>query len=244
MKSDKKIISNILLMSQSYTEYLASFLTWAKDTVSAPYRVIVDKAYDGYYNGISDDNQIQRVFPKSTTTESLLSYFSHPTEIYKRIYLGSAINAASEETLKQLNIKFIVNVTEEISNYHPNSFTYYNIKIRDDNKQSIKKHFLESFNKIEEFLNNNPDGNILVHCFKGASRSATIVINYVSKKEGIDVTQVLSDIKKKRPIVNITSKYLEDLNDLIYDDEDGHVADGHVADGHVVENEDQKESEL
>jgi protein-tyrosine phosphatase len=112
--------------------------------------------------------------------------------------------------LKDLNIKYIVNVSAEISNYYPDHFTYYQIPIRDNNAESIRPHFQESFEKIDSFLEKN-DGNVFVHCFMGASRSATIVANYISRKTNDDITTILVNLKKQRPVVNLTNQFVSDL---------------------------------
>jgi len=176
--------------------------------ILAPIRVFNDKIYDYIYLQ-STKNEIHRMYSTNVFTE-YFTFFCKPHEIYPRIFLGSACNAASYKILKDHNIKFIINVSAEISNYYPKDFEYYQILIRDDNNESIHKYFDITYDVIENFINTK-EGNILIHCFMGASRSATIVANYVSKKTGNNITQIIDDMKNKRNVVNPTYQYLNDL---------------------------------
>lgn len=154
---------------------------------------------------------IRRFNPPTNFFTSYAYFFSNPTKVDQGLYLGSAYNAACWYTLEHYNIKYVVNVTSEIDNYYQHcGITYYRISIKDDNNESIKPHFESSFEKIDEFLNKK-DGNVLVHCYMGASRSATIVAHYLAKKTESDVTDVIDVLIQKRPIVNPTHKLITDL---------------------------------
>lgn len=163
-----------------------------------------------------------RINASKNIFEEYIHFCSGPTKVYPInennknnkhtpcIYLGSAYNAACYYTLKEYNIKYIINVTEEISNYYEKSITYYRIAIRDDNCQSIKPFLQESYDTIKRFLAEKK-GNILVHCYMGKSRSATVVANFISTETGENVTVVLNNLMAVRPIVNPTEKFASDL---------------------------------
>jgi len=162
----------------------------------------------------NEKHNIERLYPKKNNFTEYLSdqmfFFAEPTLVYPCVYLGSTYNALLWQTLVDNNIKYIINVTNEITNYYPKYITYYQIPIKDNNNESMQPYFDESFNKIEEFLNNN-DGNVLVHCFFGASRSVTIIIDYLRRKTGKSVDEILIEIKKLRPIINPTHQFIQDL---------------------------------
>jgi hypothetical protein len=181
--------------------------------ILVPIRVFKDKIYN-VINKDSNNNmkKIERIFPKNNITE-YYTFFGPPTEIFPRIFLGSAYNAASYDILISNNIKFIINVTDEITNYYPDHFVYYNIKIADNNNDSIYQYLEESFKLINDFLELN-DGNILIHCFMGASRSASIAANYISKQTNTDITDVINDMKYKRDVVNPTQQFFTDLHEI------------------------------
>lgn len=155
--------------------------------------------------------KMMRLYPPTNMFFGYAHFFSSPTKVHDGLYLGSAYNASCWYTLEKLNIKYVVNVTVEISNYYESSgIIYYRIPIRDDNNESIQSYFDESCNKIEEFLSKK-DGNVLVHCYMGASRSATIVARYIAKKKEIDIVDVLAYLTEMRPIVNPTHQFMLDL---------------------------------
>jgi len=158
-----------------------------------------------------ETKKMMRLYPPTNMLFGYAYFFSSPTKVHDGLYLGSAYNASCWYTLEKLNIKYVVNVTAEISNYYESSgIIYYRIPIRDDNNESIQSYFDESCNKIEEFLSKK-DGNVLVHCYMGASRSATIVARYIAKKKEIDIVDVLANLTKIRPIVNPTHQFMLDL---------------------------------
>ena len=151
-----------------------------------------------------------RVFPKISSIEQMKWFYGEPTHIIDNLYIGSAFNAANKYILDKYNIKYIINVTEDISNYYPNDIHYVNYKLKDNNKESIIKYFKHSYKKIKEFQKRN-DGNILIHCFMGASRSATILAYYVMLKENKSPMEAYHSLRSKRHIVNPTKLLCKEL---------------------------------
>lgn len=188
-----------------------SVLERSVNALIAPLRVLKDKVYDATTKN-PDTNEIIRLYPKNIICE-YTTFFSGPTQVHPHIFLGSAYNAASFQTLVDNNIKYIINVTNEISNYYPDYFTYYQIPMKDNNVDSISKYLDDSYTKITEYINNN-DGNILVHCYMGASRSAVIVANFIHKNDGGDIQLIIDQLREKRPNVNPTHKFLTDLQSI------------------------------
>ena len=214
--------------------------------VSASSKVLCDKVFDyaGYYAGYveessdssndndtledyqgllkielyEDENESMRIYPASGLYNEYSTFWSRPTHAIDNIYLGSAFNAASYDLLKELNIKMIINATTEISNYYEDNdeFTYVRYKLYDNNKNSIKKYLERSFNDIQK-QQQTVNGNILIHCFMGASRSASIVLYYLmrTKKHHDGRSYTFDDavayLKGKRITVNPTFRLTKDL---------------------------------
>lgn len=153
------------------------------------------------------NNNINRLFKRIGTLEQYNSFFSDPTYIIDNIYIGSAFNATSYNKLKELNINTIVNVTNELSNYYPDDFHYINCKIYDNNKDSISVYL----DNLYEYICNNGDKNILIHCYMGASRSVSMVIYYLMKKYSKTYNEALFFLKEKRYVVNPTVKLKNDV---------------------------------
>jgi atypical dual specificity phosphatase len=163
-----------------------------------------------------DEDKSKRIYPPVGIYTEMSSFWTEPTHIVDNIYLGSAYNAASYKTLKNRNIKVVMNATTEISNYYPNDFVYLRYELYDNNKHSIKKYLEKSYNDIK-YHQENTSGNILVHCFMGASRSASIVLYYLmrtQKKEDdtyFTFDDAVSFLKDKRIVVNPTFRLTKDL---------------------------------
>ena len=176
----------------------------------------IDNINDNINDDINYDQYIDlsgsniRLFPTMPYIEQLSWFYGEPTYIKNKIYLGSSFNAANKSMLDKHNIKYIINITAEINNYYPNDITYVNYKMYDNNKETIL-HFLEdSYKKIKQFQENN-DCNILIHCFMGASRSATLVAYYLMREFNIDPYYAYRLLKKRRKLVNPTRLLYNDL---------------------------------
>ena len=141
------------------------------------------------------------------------------TPIIDNIYLGNACDASYFYRLKNNNITDIINVTEEIPNYFKNDFNYYNIKINDDNMNNFNNDIFEKvlnyIYKIQESNKaKNQKNNILIHCYMGSSRSATIVILYLMQKHNLTLEKAIHFIKQKRDIININTTFLDNLRNF------------------------------
>lgn len=184
-----------------------------------------DKMQD--YEGVinieiyQDETTNSRILPPVGKVQEYTTFFGKPTPVVDNIYLGSAFNAASYNTLKKLNIKLIINATSEISDYYPNDFTYFRYNLYDNNKQSIAQYLERAYNDIRNYQQTN-DGNILIHCFMGASRSASIILYYLMKThknndgEYLNFDEAIEFLKKKRHIINPTFRFTKDLARSMY----------------------------
>lgn len=183
--------------------------------LNAPIKVLYDKFYDYIYNS-SKNNNIERIYEEVSTYNKITSWFQNPTKIIDNLYLGSAYNAASYYNLKENNIKLIINVTNSISEYYPDEFEYLKYELYDNNNDSISNYLVNSYIQIKSFQKNNPNGNILVHCFAGASRSASVILYYLilenrKKDPSYNIDNALDFLKEKRIVVNPTYKFVEEI---------------------------------
>lgn len=161
----------------------------------------------------SCENENKRIYSQINFSKMWNWAFDNPSYIIDNLYIGSAFNAASFDILKSHNIKLIINVTAEIRNYFPDDFLYEKLPIFDDNVESIEKYLDDTYRIITEFQKDskNEKKNILIHCFMGSSRSASIIINYLMKKYSWDFDTSISYMKSKREIVNPTFRYVKDI---------------------------------
>ena len=168
----------------------------------------------------TDEKSNKRIFNGIGFYNEYKIFFSKPTHIIDNIYLGSAFNAASKDILKDLGIKVVINMTKEISLYHQEDFKYLQYDLYDDNKGSIKKYleqvYEEILNNQEKDVDGNFKSNIFVHCYMGASRSASVVIYYLMRNKNYTFDESVELLKSKRGNVNPTFRFTKDLAKSMY----------------------------
>lgn len=117
--------------------------------------------------------------------------------------------------LHKFNINFhfsvhhILNVTREIDNFFPGMFDYFNVRVYDDEKTDLLKHWDNTFKYITRA---KADGSkVLVHCKMGISRSASVVIAYAMKAYNWNFEQAITHVKKKRSCIKPNKSFLSQL---------------------------------
>ncbi len=202
--------------------------------VSSGLKVLVDRTTDfvSYYlmpdNDLDESNEFtnttntsniiqttkKRIFTPKSKLDQIQTFFSEPTHIIDNIYLGSAFNASNYNSLKKNNIGLIINMTNEISNYYEDEIEYKKYGLYDNNLQPIQQFLNLALMDILEFQQYNPTKNILVHCFMGASRSASIVAYYLHKKHNKNINDAIIFMKNKRIVVNPTVLFYNQLLEI------------------------------
>ncbi len=149
-------------------------------------------------------DKINRIYPKKSILEQYTYFYSEPSMILPNLYLGSAFNAYNKLHLEKNEINVIINITKEISNYYENymKYTYYKYPILDNDKEDITSILKEAANTIDYHLARGD--KVLVHCYMGASRSASVVIYYLMKYHNKELRHAIYHVKKHRPIINLT----------------------------------------
>ncbi len=223
MKFTNYLTAGFKVLYDKSVDYARFYSNW-DDKEDARRPVDNDLAEDNLadYPGIinptdyANEKENKRILKKMGIWSECSTVLSPPTHVVGNIYLGSAYNAASFYKLKEMDIKVIFNVTKEIRNYYPDDFTYINYTIYDNNQHSIYEFLEEAYQKIKHY-EEHTNGSILIHCFMGASRSASVVIYYLMKTmkhpngKPFSFDDALQFLQKKRPIVNPTFRLTKDL---------------------------------
>ncbi|CAM9948196.1 unnamed protein product [Heterosigma akashiwo] len=132
-----------------------------------------------------------------------------PSKILDFLYVGSRNAAKSKGLLQSLNIKHILNVTPNrvvdpnagCPNFFekdPN-FTYKRVAIFDNISESILPHLKSCITFMDQ---GKHYGNVLVHCNQGVSRSCSMVIGYLMKRQGMTYDEALAYVRERRPQAN------------------------------------------
>ena len=125
---------------------------------------------------------------------------------------GNACDASGFYRLKENNIEAIINATKEIPNYFEDDFDYLKINIYDINSNQFNS---ETFKNVLNFIEKNKNKKILIHCYMGSSRSATLVLLYLMYKHKYDLESALEFIKNKRDIINVNTQFISNLTQFI-----------------------------
>ncbi|KAG6458817.1 hypothetical protein O3G_MSEX011055 [Manduca sexta] len=140
---------------------------------------------------------------------TILGQMDSPTEIFDHVYLGSEWNASNLEELQRNGVRHILNVTREIDNFFPGMFDYLNIRVYDDEKTDLLKHWDNTFKYINKARNEG--SKVLVHCKMGISRSASVVIAYAMKAFNWNFDKALKHVKTKRSCIKPNTNFLNQL---------------------------------
>lgn len=161
---------------------------------------------------IDRHNKVKRHYCHKQSPTHYIVPLCEPTHIIDNIYLGSAFNAASRYTINKLSIKLIINVTKNINNYF-NDLTYVNIPIHDNGIDLIDNYLQKTYDNIASFQIAN-SGNILIHCFFGASRSVSVVLFYLIKKHNMSLKKAIKFVSKKRKVIHPSLTLLKSIQSI------------------------------
>ncbi|KAJ8961229.1 hypothetical protein NQ318_008912 [Aromia moschata] len=122
-------------------------------------------------------------------------------QIEDNLYLGGLAAAKDISTLSKYKITHIVTIDTcplPRNILQLKHITTKYIQLSDLPKEDLLTHFDDAETFIKEGLSK---GAVLVHCYFGVSRSATIVIAYIMKKYQIPYQEAFERVKAKRSIV-------------------------------------------
>ena len=152
----------------------------------------------GYYYGMS-----------MQTIQPYISSKYHVIHIIDNIYLGDLSSAIRIDDLKRDKITHIISIMNGSYSEYPDDFTYKHIHINDDPWLSIDKYFDDCIKFIVSA--HSEDGNVLVHCMCGISRSVTIILAYMIKKYNYTYDDALKFIKDKKKSINPNDGFMRQL---------------------------------
>eukprot|EP01063_Lacrimia_lanifica_P000126 TRINITY_DN1004_c0_g2_i3.p1 TRINITY_DN1004_c0_g2~~TRINITY_DN1004_c0_g2_i3.p1 ORF type:complete len:249 (+),score=74.70 TRINITY_DN1004_c0_g2_i3:386-1132(+) len=131
-----------------------------------------------------------------------------PSQIRPWLYLGSYSNAMDRTLLNDYGVTMILNTAlecdssereEEIRLLENPNFDVLNVGIRDHADENLSCIFSSSFRFIDQAKR---DGKkVLVHCRRGISRSAAVVIAYLIQSEQLSLDTAFEEVRKERSII-------------------------------------------
>uniref|UniRef100_A0A8C1FPK0 protein-serine/threonine phosphatase n=1 Tax=Cyprinus carpio carpio TaxID=630221 RepID=A0A8C1FPK0_CYPCA len=141
-----------------------------------------------------------------------MAQMDKPSRILDYLYLGSEWNAANFEELQKNNVGYILNVTKEIDNFFPESYSYMNVRVYDVEATDL----LSYWNNTYMFISKASMVYLTpyeIYCLcMGVSRSASTVIAYLMKQQGWTLDQALNHVRERRSIVQPNEGFLKQLH--------------------------------
>lgn len=132
-----------------------------------------------------------------------------PTEILPHLFIGTAKDSSNYELLKTLGITAILNVSSSCPSYFEDSFDYKRIPVEDAYHEDLLTKFRDAADFIETHYQKG--GKVLVHCFAGISRSATVSISYLMLSKGWSMHQAFEFCRERRPCVSPNFNFMGQL---------------------------------
>lgn len=144
--------------------------------------------------------QVKALFTALATARAV-KHDSQAVEVTKGVFLGSVGAAKNRDGLRALGVTHVLTVCEGLprNGFYPDDFTYATCAVRDAPDADIGAHFDFCFDFIRDALARADGGGVLVHCFRGKSRSATICAMYMMRALGISYDEAMTAVRAVRP---------------------------------------------
>ena len=119
-------------------------------------------------------------------------------QIIPNLWLGNRNSPTEYANLKKNNIKLIINCTKDLNYCVPSDIHTIRLAINDANTEESNRILGEKM-------------GVLVHCWAGMQRSATVVICYLLKYKHYKLDEAKQIMKKERGIVFLPVPTFDDF---------------------------------
>ncbi|CDI78355.1 dual specificity protein phosphatase, catalytic domain-containing protein, putative [Eimeria acervulina] len=141
------------------------------------------------------------------------------------LFLGDRRVARNEQLLRKQKIAYIVNCTPPcgdggVPNFHERlsvgsrlAFRYLRVPIFDTQAETLQPHY-ENVWEFMETCRTREDGNLLIHCNQGVSRSVAFICSYLIKYEGMSSDEALAFVRRRNPLAQPNESFRSQLEVL------------------------------
>ena len=136
----------------------------------------------------------------ASAKDHVLNGSEDASEIQDGLFLGNSAASESHAWQTANGITHIVSVIPHRLPPAPSNIKRLQVRIRDSQQDLIAIHFDTAIEFIGAALNS--DGRVLVHCWRGISRSATIMIAYIMRSRRLQYKAALAFVKAQRPCID------------------------------------------
>lgn len=139
-----------------------------------------------------------RIRPRLYSPYKIMNAIYNNPETNNTLFLGDYRAAMDKKLLKEKNVKTVVTVAAGLAIHHPSNIKNVVYPVWDMVNFDISKYFSKGYEAIENGLK---EGSVLVHCAAGISRSASMVIAYLMKKNGMKFEEVFREVRSRRRVI-------------------------------------------
>lgn len=131
------------------------------------------------------------------------------SEIFPHLFLSSVGAAMTKKNLNTAGITHILIVADNIKPRFPEEFTYKTISFLDTPNSDLLAILPECFDFIDQ--GQREGGKVLLHCFAGKSRSASVCIAYVMRTNMIRLLDAFRYVREKRTATMPNTGFMHQL---------------------------------
>ncbi|KAG2450344.1 hypothetical protein HYH02_004849 [Chlamydomonas schloesseri] len=149
-----------------------------------------------------------KAYPYLTTTSlKSICIKRYPSQILPgQLYLGDWEHAADNERLAEMGIKRILTIHNHPENLRPPpGIKHLRQQLPDIEDADISAYFSEAFDFIDEGRERKQP--VLVHCGAGVSRSATLVMMYLMRRNAWPAARASAYVAERRSVVAINDGF-------------------------------------
>uniref|UniRef100_A0A8C1BPS5 Dual specificity protein phosphatase n=1 Tax=Cyprinus carpio carpio TaxID=630221 RepID=A0A8C1BPS5_CYPCA len=141
-------------------------------------------------------------------------------EVWPNIYISDATTAKDKTLLRHLGVTHVINAAHGPAHidtgagfYTDTNIEYHGMEAPDSRHFHIAPFFYPTASFIHEALSQQRGGKVLVHCARGVSRSATLVLAYLMIYEKLTVAEAVDVVCAHRNILP-NAGFLQQLRQL------------------------------
>mmetsp|Transcript_7611 Transcript_7611/g.19212 ORF Transcript_7611/g.19212 Transcript_7611/m.19212 type:complete len:159 (-) Transcript_7611:121-597(-) len=132
-------------------------------------------------------------------------------EVHPGVFLTSRFGARRKDDMKAAGITHVVIVAtraEGIAPCFPDDFRYMQVEINDNPSSQLVCHLKSVFEFMQAAVDTG--GKVLVHCSAGRSRSASFVIAFKMRMEGVSFQDAFRAVDRVR-VLSLNGGFIEQL---------------------------------
>lgn len=137
----------------------------------------------------------------------LTPMFAAMTRITDNLFL-TGVGGITRANLSRNHIDFVVNITTDAPFYA--NIESMRLPLEDDDAADMLAHLDSTCDTIHKQITQH-NAHVLVHCFAGVSRSATIVIAYLMKYKRMDLRSAFNYCFNLRPVIRPNNGFMVQL---------------------------------